>query len=267
MDGDPKIKSAFELADDAMQGLLGYHLYVAASAKTASFGDKFSRLPKDAIPHTWSWNRFYSAKELIENMEKLFDFIHARFSLVMLVAIFEVAIRDFAARFNEESEEKYDLFKGVNPKKPGYKTLLKRAINFAILNKESHFDGAQDEENKRKIQRVLDLCLDVDDARRLRNQFIHHHGLFDESYEKSAIEINGKIRRHPHYLKLRKNPKEKVPVLLTPEEYIAYSRSHIELLHYLHDLIQRKYFGLTGSGYYYKGEGKLIEWRRVLIGV
>lgn len=247
-----------------MQGLLGYYFYVIASVKTASFIDKLSRLPKDSIPLTHSWNRHYSPEDLVKTMDEIFDSYQARITLMALVSIFEVALRSFVNRL--EKTEKIRKFDNNNEKYKNkkYKNLLKWAFDFANLEKESLYNGGEEE----MINRVPNLCCDVDDARRLRNLFIHNHGLFNMRYRDDAIEIpNRQPKMHSEFSNFLKNPKQKMPVLLKPEEYIAYSRSHIELLHYLNDLIQRKYFGLTGSGYYYKEERKMIEWHRVLTGV
>jgi hypothetical protein len=145
------------------------------------------------------------------------------------------------------------------------------AFDFADSNKEILYDGARNVASKPMMDRLPDVCLDVDDARRLRNLFVHNRGLFNKTYEDGALKINRRTKLHPLYLKYRENPQKHVAVLLTPEEYISYSRSHIELLHDLHDLIQRKYFGLTGAGYYYPSElprlkPKRDEWDRIYRG-
>lgn len=261
MDGDPEIKKIFEIADDGMQGLLGYHLYVAAAVKSASFDDKFSKLPKGAIPITWSFYRRYSPTELIENMEEIFDSVQTRTSLIILVATFEAALRFFATVLNKKRDD--SIFKGMNLEFCGYGSLLDKVFAFVYSNKESLFGEGKDEQTKKGRQRIPDLCLDVDDARRLRNLFLHDHGIFKEKY-KDALTIPGKkSREYSRFLEFKEN----MPALLPHESYVAYSCSHIELLHYFHDLIQRKYFGLTSGGYYYKGLGKIIEWRRLLIGI
>lgn len=257
MGRDPEILDQFEFADYLMQDVLGYYLYVNASVQSAPSEDKISGLPEKAMPLTHSWNIYYSPEALVKKMDKNFYFHHTRSSLLSLVSIFEVTLRSFVKRL--EDEEKIDKFGEKNKK---YRTLLKWVVDFVISNKESLYGGPGNEDVKKMIQRVPDLCCIIDEARRLRNLFMHHRGLFHKSYEEQAIPINGKIKLHPQYLKFRENPKQKVPVLLKPEEFIQCSRSHIELLHELHDLIQRKYFGLTGGGYYYKQEWERLEQKR-----
>lgn len=264
MDRDSEILCAFELADDAMQGVFGYHLYVNASVQSASFKEKISKItkyavsrpPNWAIPITHSWVRYFSPNDLVETMEKIFDSYHARSSLMTLPRIFEVALRSFVDRLKETG---HGQKLGGNPRY--YKTLLIWAFDFSNLEKESLYGGGE----KEMINRVPNLCCDVDDARRLRNLFMHNNGLFDMHYKDDAITIpDRQPKMHPKFSDFLKDPTQKVPVLLTYEEYVKYSCSHIELLHDLHDLIQRKYFGLTGGGYYYKQEQKIIEWHRVL---
>lgn len=262
---DIKIRDEFEFADYLMKDVLGYYLYANASVQSASSEDKISRLPEKVIPFTRGWFITYSPKILAKKMDENFRFYHTRSSLIALVSMFEVALRSFAARLNEKKDDL--VFKGIKPKNCGYRILLKRAFDFVILNKESLYRGI----NKEAINRLPEVCLDVDEARRLRNLFVHHRGLFHKSYEEQAIPINGEIKRHPRYLKFLENPEQRIPVLLTPEEYISYSRSHNELLHELHDLIQRKHFHLTDSGYFYRRElprlmPKWDEWDRIFSG-
>ena len=262
MDGDPEITNAFEIADDGMQGILGYHLYVAAAVKSASFDGKFSKLPKGAIRITWNFYRRYSPTELIENMEEIFDLVQARTSLIVLVSTFEAAIRSFVALLNNKKRDD-SIFKDMDPD-CNYKPLLRTVFQFVHSKKESLFGEGTDEQTKKGRQRVPDLCLDIDDARRLRNLFMHNRGIFNDKYKTDALTIPSKTPgEYSRVLEFKEN----TPVLLSPESYVAYSCSHIELLHYLHDLLQRQYFGLAGGGYYYRGLGKVIEWRRLLIGI
>lgn len=293
---DIEIRDEFDFADYLMKDVIGYFQYVNASVQSASSQDKISRLPEKVLPFTHSWDITYSPEILVKKMDKNFYFYHTRSSLLSLVSIFEVALRSFAARLNEE--KKHDsIFRGIDPENCGYKTLLKKAFDFATSNKESLYGGAEDNENKKKIQRVPDLCCDVDEARRLRNLFMHNHGLFDTIYGTDTIKVPDRLptmrqqflkefledskqeipthftyEQFSEYMKeFLKEPKHQVPVLLTPEEIIQCSRSHIELLHYLHDLIQREYFGLTDAGYYYPHEQprlkpKWAEWDRIFSG-
>jgi hypothetical protein len=264
---DLGILDEFEFADYLMKDVLGYFQYVNVSVQSASPEDKISRLPDNVLPFTRGWVITYSPEILVKQMDEKFQFYHTRSSLIALVGIFEDTLWSFVKRL--EDEEKIDKFGKENKKYKNkkYSTLLEWVFDFVIPNKESLYSGGY----KEAINRLPEVCLDVDEARRLRNLLMHHRGLFHESYKDQAIPIDGKINIHPQYLKFRENPVQKVPVLLTAEEYIRYSRSHIELLHELHDLIQRKYFGLTDSGYYYPREQprlnpKIAEWDRIFTG-
>ncbi len=89
---DSEILDAFEFADYFLQDVLGYYLYVIASAQSASFEDKISKLPKDAIPLTHEWDVRYSPAAVVKKMDEEFSFYHNRSSLIVLVGIFEVAL-------------------------------------------------------------------------------------------------------------------------------------------------------------------------------
>lgn len=98
------------------------------------------------------------------------------------------------------------------------------------------------------------------------NLFVHNHGLFNEKYERSAIRKNGiVVDLHPFYRKFRKNPKKKVPVVVDWKYLQRFILAHIEVLHILHNQIQRKYF-VVSEGYSYAREGKPIVYERALWG-
>jgi hypothetical protein len=107
----------------------------------------------------------------------------------------------------------------------------------------------------------------IDNARRLRNLIVHNHGLFNLFYEKDAIESNGiVIYLHPHYQQLfRKNPQRSVPVIITTNVIVDFCRAHIEVLHVLHNYIQKEYFGFP-KAYSYLRQQKGIEWNKILWG-
>ena len=56
-----------------------------------------------------------------------------------------------------------------------------------------------------------------------------------------------------------------VPIEITTNEIIDFSKSHIEILHILHNTLQKKYFNAL-EAYDYRKENKLIEWNKVLWG-
>lgn len=245
------IQRVFEVADDALQGLLGYYLYVINSVRCASRDCILGNLPKKVIPITHAWDRYYSPQELVDIMEKLLEPYQTRTSLVAMVNIFEVATGSFANCLQDT---------GHPPNIPGnpkhYINRLKWV--FEKVAKSTFPDP--------KIQaRITDLCLDVDHSRRLRNISVHNNGLFDDEYAK-GIEVGGrKPLKHLDYKRYVKDRSKAVPMILYPTDYVQLSKSHIELLHVLHYEIQRQDFG-DSTGYSYRDQKKAIEWHRVLLG-
>ena len=182
-------------------------------------------------------------------MQTLFLLYHARIALISLISTFEGALKNFIARL-------VDTKKIKKLKRDSYKERLIWAFDIA---KQSTYGT-----NTMK-DRIPDICLDIDHARRIRNLWMHNNGLFDEGYE-DGIPVNGRLPIiDPQYNKFLKNKKKPVPVVLKPDVFEQFSCSHIELLHDLHDTIQRKYFGQKIS-YGYKRERKRIEWQRLLLG-
>jgi hypothetical protein len=108
---------------------------------------------------------------------------------------------------------------------------------------------------------------DVDHVRRLRNCFLHGNGLFDERYERDALLIKGKKDLLPDYQNWKKNPSQSIPILVDQRQFEGFYKAHIEILHQLHDTIQREEFGYKGPGYSYAAEKKVIDWSRVLRGL
>jgi hypothetical protein len=251
MSRDPDIQRIFEIADDSLQGLLGYYLYARSAAECAQQDCILSTLPEDRIPITHAWDRFYGPNKLVTIMEKVFVHYQTRVCLVAMVNIFEVATRSFANCLQHAGHPQ--TIPG-NPKhyKNRLKWVFEKVATSTILDP--------------KIQaRIPDLCLDVDHGRRLRNISVHNNGLFDDEYEK-AIEVGGrKPLIHPDYQRHVKDKSKPVPMILHPTDYVQLSKSHIELLHVLHYEIQRQDFGDT-TGYSYRDEKKAIEWHRVLLG-
>jgi hypothetical protein len=245
------IQRNFEVADDALQGLLGYYLYVVYSARCATRECILGNLPKKVIPITHAWDRYYSPQELVDIMEKLLEPYQTRISFVAMVNIFEVATGSFTNCLQRAGHPQ--TIPG-NPKH--YKNRLKWVFEKVAAS------TIPDP----KIQaRITDLCLDVDHGRRLRNISVHNNGLFDDEYEK-GIEVGGrKPLIHPDYRRYVKDKSTPVPMMLHLTDYVQLSRSHIELLHVLHYEIQRQDFGDTTS-YSYRDEKKSIEWHRVLLG-
>ena len=63
MNRNSDIQRVFEIADDSLQGVLGYHLYVIAMQKTVDPEKLLVHLPDKVIPHTFSWVRYYDKND------------------------------------------------------------------------------------------------------------------------------------------------------------------------------------------------------------
>ena len=70
---------------------------------------------------------------------------------------------------------------------------------------------------------------------------------------------------HPYYEKFRKNPDKEILVVIDWRYLQRLILAHIEVLHILHNELQRKFFGVL-EGYSYAREKKPIIWERVLWG-
>lgn len=244
-----QIKRVFEIADDGIQGVVGYFHYVKVCQNNSRKKEIINSLPnsdktKPAIQITWDWKRYYSPEELYQVMEKIFKFYHVRIAVISLVSIFEGSLTNFIERLDEAR-------KISRPPRDSYKARLEWAFT---ESKHSKIKSSKD---------ILDICLDVDHTRRVRNLWMHNNGLFNDRYGNDYIDVNGRnpilMEGYKKYMKTKKP----TPVILNPDIFTTISLSHITLLHHLHDAIQRKYFGET-EGYSYKGEKKRIEWHRVL---
>jgi hypothetical protein len=259
MPRDAEILRAFEIADDGMQGVIGYFHYQIACQEIADKEAVKGKLPfadKDKpalcrLPITVEWDRFYDPNELIVAMDDVFLSYHAQTALISIIAVFEDALKGFANRLRETQKSLTKLPKG-NAK---YKHRLEWAFEIAkgsgAMGKTKHM--------------LTDCCLDIDHARRIRNLWIHNKGFFDDSYDEGpkGLSVNGKAPIiDPEYQQWKKDGKPR-SVHLTPEGFEKLSVRHITLLHHVHDAIQRKHFNET-DGYSYD---KPIEWRRILGGV
>ena len=94
----------------------------------------------------------------------------------------------------------------------------------------------------------------VDEARRLRNLIMHNHGIFDEIYGRVTKAIND-FEKYVHID--YKDSSNNIPVILNYRDIVNISMAHIEVLHILHNQIQKKYFNHP-KAYDYREEQKLI---------
>lgn len=249
MPRDAEIKRAFEVADDSMQGVIGYFLYGIACKRAADKSGILEHLPKETIQITHEWNRYYQPEDLHAAMCECFEPYHARVALISVISIFEGALSRFVERLTAEQKI------GRQPRS-GYKARLTWAFALAL---ESTYGS------RAIVARVPDLCLLIDHARRIRNLWMHNNGLFDARYATDGIPVPGsKPVVDPLFDKSNGGTKP-VSLVLIPGTFLSMALSHIELLHHLHDVIQRRHFGQKKS-YSYRASRKSIEWHRCLTG-
>lgn len=249
---DQRILEIFEITDDSLQGLLGYYLYVISAVGWAPDNGIVSSLPQGRIPLTHEWDRNYDPRELVTTMRGLFVAYQTRISLVAMVNIFEAATRSFVDRLEETNHPQ-----NIQGDVKHYKTRLKWAFTKVAG---STFG------NQAMQARILQLCLEVDHARRLRNISVHNNGLFNDRYKDDAISVcNHPGLTHPDFQHFLNNKTQPLTMILYPDDYIQLSKSHVELLHFLHHEIQSQDFGETAP-YDYRKQGKRIEWHRVFFG-
>jgi len=259
---DPDIKSVFEVSDDSLQGILGYHLYTTAMKYNITEKEIWDFLPPDVIPHTFSWVRYYDKQELTHEMGCNFEAYQSRVSLVLIVGVFEASLQDFIRqlcnkgyRQNLESPPNLEI---LNPERTSNKKLIKWAYQQAKKCGIGDFSS---------LLRLHTTFGKIDNARRLRHLIVHNKGLFNINYEKDAIrEDSISVELHPSYREFNNGPNLRIPLALNSSYVVDFSRAHIEALHVLHNSLQRRYFGCQDA-YSYKEERKKIEWSRILRGI
>lgn len=244
MSRDQHIEDVFLSADDAIQGLWGLHSYINAAVNTADRQDMKARLPAGFFQITHEWARRYDRDELLAKMDNVFEFVHCRNSLVLLVSLFEGTIKRFNERLAKSSHA--SRFKS-------YKQLL--VWGFALVQNSPSGSASM-------RQRLPSNCGDVDNARRLRNCFAHNNGRYEHSYLTDAIDDGWTQVRYPKEIGSVSSGEK---IFIVNDKLEELLRSHVELLHMLHNTIQRAYFGET-EDYNYAKEGKAIEWHRILSG-
>jgi hypothetical protein len=197
------------------------------------------------------WARPISLRTFVSEVENSFEFVHCRTTLLSIVANFEIALRRF--RKSMWDDDHLGL-KGKDYNEPDYGPLLRWAFQL-VKNTKSGSDSM--------LHRLPKTCGDVDNARRLRNLSLHNNNKFNESYVDNVISDHGVQPQYErNYLTGIKN---REPLFLTDQRIEELGYSHIELLHILHNTIQRKFYGCTRD-YNYAHEGKAPEWYRMVSG-
>jgi len=260
MNRDPDIQRVFETADDSLQGVLGYHLYVIAMQKGVDVENLLEHLPDRSIPHTFSWVRYYDKQDLVNTFNPLiFELFQSRISLIAMTNVYEVALENLISCLNKKGHPQYLNEKRLRDSKRLY---YKDCIKWAYDEAKKCDIGDTD-----AIKRLPTTFGLIDNARRLRNLIVHNHGLYNIHYEKDVIDYREITKNlHPHYVQLfKKNPQRLTPVMITTKDIILLSQAHIEAVHLLHNSLQKNYFGFPNA-YDYREENKAIEWEKVLLG-
>lgn len=262
---DTEIKAAFRIADDAMQSAIGYFEYVMACRYVANpkivghylpvrlIGDPPQ--PGYGIRITRNWVRRYDPEDLVNSMDdEVFLSYLARTTIITIISFFEGCLSVFAARLKQKGKP----YPSKDPGRDSYKARLTWA--FSMMQKSIYG-------NEEMRSGIPDLCLNVDHARRIRNLWVHNRGNFNERYATDTIPIPGREPTiHPDYKRLDENPQQAIPFALTPELFSEeLSWPHIEMLHHLHDTIQRQYFGVKRA-YGYGLHKQPIDWRKLQSG-
>ena len=255
MGRDENIQRVFEIADDSLQGVIGYHLYVSAVQKAVEIDKVPEYLPAKSIPITFSWVRFYRKQDLINAFTApYFELLQSRISLISTVNVFEVALSNFALHLGKKG---FRQFQRKSKGRLSYKDHLEWAFGQSLKC---------DIGDKGALERLPQTFGIVDNARRLRNLIVHNHGLFADIYETDVIDSHGLIIDfHPHYEVYKAKPSRPTPVIIESRYFLRLIRAHVEVLHVLHNSIQKEYFGVS-KAYSYLEEKKPIDWRRVLWG-
>jgi hypothetical protein len=69
---------------------------------------------------------------------------------------------------------------------------------------------------------------------------MHNRGNYDKFYETDTIDVPGhRPIMEQDYLKFKNNPKKVTPIKLSIELFQKLLRSHSEMLHHVHNMIQK----------------------------
>ena len=175
-------------------------------------------------------------------MASIFELYQSRISLLAMVNVFEVALTKFT--------------QCLGLPKNSYKKQLSWAYDESIKC---------DVGDEQAIKRLPTTFGKIDNARRLRNLVVHNHGLLDEFYKTDAVS-KFEVEMHPDYATFEKNSGKPTPANITTNNIIDFSQAHIEVLHVLHNSIQKNRFGFP-EPYDYRRQQKRIEWHKVLAGI
>jgi hypothetical protein len=243
----------FLATDDALQGILGLHIYTSAiSRETIVRSHQIDAAKTIQLRITEEWARIVNLKRFISAMEDSFEFMHCRTALLGMVANFEVALKRFRRTLWEDGHLGPNT--GKKYAELHYKALLHWA--FEVVQKSQCGSPSM-------LARLPDTCGEVDNARRLRNLSLHSNFKYDGRYVADAIAAVGVT---PHFeVNHAVGVQNREPVFLTNDRFEKLAHCHIELLHILHNTIQKKFYACQ-EDYNYAKEGKTEELYRMVSG-
>jgi len=87
MKRDPEIQKDFEVADDSLFAIQGYHLYAIAAQLSSDKAKIAGYFPNVGIRITFAWNRHYDKQKLIDFFSSAhFELIQAQVSLIYVTS-------------------------------------------------------------------------------------------------------------------------------------------------------------------------------------
>lgn len=255
MNRDKEIQEIFEIADDSLQGIIGYQMYVSAMENAADHQRILTNLPDQKFQMTFNWIRYYPKQTLLEAFKSpKLELYLSKILLVAMTGVFEASLVDFVKALDEKGFQQH-LRKGR--KHLGYKDYLIWAY---------HQASKCDIGNTQTLGRLPQTFGIIDNARRLRNLIAHCGGLFHQRYERDVLNCKDiVIDSHPEYAQFKGNSHKAFPVIVYQPYFQRLMLAHIEVLHILHNHIQKEYFGVL-DGYSYSQERKAIGWERAIWG-
>lgn len=257
MKRDADVQRIFEIADDSLQGIIGFHMYVSATQNVVEEEKIFEHLPDRSFQITNEWVRYYQKEDLVRIFRTpVFEFFECRVLLIAMTNIFEATLSDLIDLLHEKGYSQYTSKR--ERKNMGYKQYIQWMSGLLKQVRRSDYG------NEVALERVPETLGIIDNARRLRNLVVHNQALFDEFYEKNAVQSdNMVVDLHPHWREFRANPLSQIPIIIDWRYLYRFLIHHIEILHILHNCIQRVFFKVT-EGYNYTKERKPIDWERML---
>ncbi len=201
---------------------------------------------------TNEWSRVYAPADLVAVMRGTFPHYHVRSCLIAMAAIFEGVLTDF-----------WEILESRNiPQAKGRNSDYRPRLDWAFDRLTKTTYGSQG-----MLARLDQNRRDVDHVRRFRNCYLHNNGLYNSKYETTSLPIRGRSDLHEDYVKWKADQTKPCPVVPDDRDFDKYYKAHVELLHQLHDVVQREDCGYTGTGYSYQEQGKIIDWSRIMLGI